>query len=816
MHRARTFLQRWSILMVASAAVPAITCGALAQAGQTSPASQPGDPTLQERLMRISDQLEKQRLSFHIPGMAIAIVKDDQVILSRGFGKRDLDNDMPATDDTLFAIGSTTKAFTATLIGMLIDEGKMHWDDKVRTYLPEFHLKDPTANEQITIRDLLCHRSGLARTDLLWFTGKVSRDEILQTIANAELFSPFREKFNYNNVMVMAAGQAAAQAAGNNATWEELIAQRIFKPLEMNSSNMTFEQAQANPMLSKGYLWDEDESKYKLLPMRNLVSIAPAGAINSNVKDMSQWLRFLVGKGVYNKKRLVSEDRLNETWTKQIDMTAGVGYGLCWMLRQWNNHRVIEHGGNIDGFAAEVALLPDDHVGFVLLTNVSASPLQSLSIQTVFDGLLGKWSPDLPSIDAAEVQPYLGKFYLDVLKANVTVLIQDGRLAVDVPGQMVFALKPPDDEGKWFFDFPQPIAVSFEKDEHNQVHVMKLYQSGLTFELPREGYTPPVEVHAQEVQKYLGVYHFEAGRRNEDWTVQIHNGRLAIDVPKQLVYDLKGPDDKGIWTFRASDSMSLKFNSDDSGAVTGMTFYQNGVATNLPRMHDAVVAHLPSVQEILALHSKAYGSDQLASLRSVRLSGPIKLLSQGITGVMTVTATDSKHFLQTLDLGKFGYINAAINGDSGWNDSTFKPYEELHGQSLNQLQLQNLFTLVSNWPDLFHDISVNKSESYNGHDDWSVLLTFDDDVRCTMLVDAQTGLVDKQTFNMTAKGLGDFTTSVSFGDYRDVNGVKLPFHLETENDIIGKSDIHFDKVETNFDLPATFFEHDIQPPHKTR
>src|SRR5262245_8058559 len=155
-----------------------------------SAAAQP--PGLDQRLERLCEQLEKQRDASHVPGFAIAIVKDDQVVLLRGFGLSDVEQTRPVTEDTIFAIGSTTKAFTATLIGMLIDEGKMSWDDHPRKHLPDFALKDATANEQATIRDLLCHRTGLTGTDLLWYGGGATRAEILAAVASAEPTKPFR------------------------------------------------------------------------------------------------------------------------------------------------------------------------------------------------------------------------------------------------------------------------------------------------------------------------------------------------------------------------------------------------------------------------------------------------------------------------------------------------------------------------------------------------------------------------------------------------------------------------------------------------
>ena len=328
---------------------------------------------LARRLARLESELENARRELHIPGMAIAVVQDDHVVLARGFGLANLAERLPVTAETLFAIGSSTKAFTATLCAMLVDEGKLAWDDPITKSLPYFTLalrapEGGTAPAAATLRDLLSHRTGFSRNDVLWASGRASRDLILRTAAGAEPWAPYRTEFLYNNVQVMAAGTAAALAAGSD--WDALVKARLLDPLAMTASSTSIRQCSHDPRLALGYGWEDDRKDWRHLPMRNLDGIAPAGAINSNVHDMAQWVRLQLGHGAIDGHRLVSEAALRETWSPQMSAGGGTDYGLCWFLSTWNGHKVVEHGGNIDGFAAEVALLPEDGVGFVLLTNV--------------------------------------------------------------------------------------------------------------------------------------------------------------------------------------------------------------------------------------------------------------------------------------------------------------------------------------------------------------------------------------------------------------------------------------------------------------
>ncbi|MHC5114700.1 MAG: serine hydrolase domain-containing protein, partial [Planctomycetota bacterium] len=338
-----------------------------------APAARAADaPTLQERLDRMVEQLEQRRVQQHIPGMAIAVVKDDQVILSRGFGVANVADGTPATDETLFAAGSTTKAFTATLIAMLVDDGRMDWDDPVGRHLPRFRLSDPESNDEVAIRDLLSHRAGLAAMNMLWYGTEATHDDVLAAAAKAEMLFGLGEKWNYSNVSFLAAGEASVHASGADS-WDALLADRILVPLLMASTSTRLSVAQADPRMATGYRWDEDASRLEVETLRSIDAVAPAGAINSNVKDMARWVRFQLNRGTFLGKRLLSKEHHKQTWTMHSTVTPGIDYGLGWMLRDWDGRTCIEHAGGIDGFTAEVALLPDENVGFVLLMNLFAA-----------------------------------------------------------------------------------------------------------------------------------------------------------------------------------------------------------------------------------------------------------------------------------------------------------------------------------------------------------------------------------------------------------------------------------------------------------
>src|SRR3569832_1538085 len=238
-------------------------------------------------LAAIEKSLEEKRKELGIPGMSLAIVKDDKVIYLKGLGVKDFEKNIPVTPDTRFAIGSSTKAFTAMLAEMSADDGKLSLDDSPKKILPYFTLRDQEAAAKITMRDLLSHRSGLNRTDLAMVTGVLNREELIKVAGMAKPTAKLGEKWQYQYVMYTAAGEAVAKA--QNSTWDDLIVKRIFKPLGMKNSDTRSEDMQKARDYSFGYEYNPTTKATRRLPARSIVAAAPAGAIDSSARDMAQW-----------------------------------------------------------------------------------------------------------------------------------------------------------------------------------------------------------------------------------------------------------------------------------------------------------------------------------------------------------------------------------------------------------------------------------------------------------------------------------------------------------------------------------------------
>jgi CubicO group peptidase (beta-lactamase class C family) len=353
-------------------------------------------------LQGFDEYVNKALKDWEVPGVGIAIVKGDKVVLAKGYGVRKLGDPTPVDERTIFAIGSSSKAFTAAALAMLVDEGKIKWDDPVTKHLPGFELYDSYASKEMTVRDLLCHRSGLDRGDLMWYGSDFSRDEIIRRARHLKPSWSFRSQFGYQNIMYLAAGQIIPAVTGKS--WDDFIKDRFFKPLGMAASSTSVNDLKSSGNLATPH--GKIDEKVVAIPWRNIDNIAPAGSINSNVAEMTAWVRLQLADGEFAGKRLLSSGAVKETqkshtivpydppWSLLFPEAHFVTYGLGWLLSDYRGRKVVEHGGNIDGMSALVAFVPEEKLGLVVLTNMSGSELRTALKLRIIDAFMGGEAKD--------------------------------------------------------------------------------------------------------------------------------------------------------------------------------------------------------------------------------------------------------------------------------------------------------------------------------------------------------------------------------------------------------------------------------------
>ncbi|HSR54202.1 MAG TPA: serine hydrolase [Acidobacteriota bacterium] len=337
--------------------------------------------------------IEKGLEDWKTVGLSIGIVADDQVVYAKGFGKRNLEQDLPVTPDTLFAIGSSTKAFTGFAMGLLVDEGLLDWDKPVREYLPEWKMHDEFVSNRVTPRDMITHRTGLPRHDLVWYNNHdLTREEILHRLQYLPLSKGLRETWQYNNLMFVMAGYLVGQIRGQ--TWEEAITELVLQPLGMNDTNFSVNDSQESEDYALPYQVHEEE--IESMSFRDISNVGPAGSINSSANDMIRWMRVFLNKGKIGGKQIIQSDTLRELVTPQMvipglpssPLNSPSAYGMGWMLNSYQGKYRVRHGGNIDGFSALVTLFPFENLGIVVLANQNGSALPSLITAHAVDRIL--------------------------------------------------------------------------------------------------------------------------------------------------------------------------------------------------------------------------------------------------------------------------------------------------------------------------------------------------------------------------------------------------------------------------------------------
>ncbi len=807
-------------LVFANLAAPFSAAAQVAQ--QANAKQQTAQADMAAKLATIEQTLDAKRKEYGIPGMSLAIVKDDQIIYMKGLGVKDLEKNAPVTPDTLFAIGSSTKAFTALTVLMGADEGKLSLDDSPKKLLPYFKMSDPETDSKITIRDLLSHSSGLNRTDLAFAVGTLNREEVIRVAGLAKPTARLREKFQYQNAMFTVAGEVAARAEGK--PWEKIVETRIFKPLGMKDSNISVKEMEKARDYSYGYEYNTDTKQNRRLPMRDIPQAAPAGAINSSARDMAQWLRFMLAGGTYNGKRLVSEKSFTEFTSPQMKITGKVSYGLGWFLRDWNGHKVVEHGGNIDGFNALVAMMPDQKLGFVMLTNISGSPLGQDAMQTIWTNLVGKPEGDKPSQAdnsgaraAGTGTSITGTYKFAEAGMNVEVAMIDGKLVMTVPGQPQYTLENvggrrykliyPGLEG--FFATFRPVK---EKTDETEMYLEQPQGNYVLSRLKADEKAKEAEAassYSGPMKELLGSYKIESGQALVE--VTIRDGKVSLVVPGQQPYALteKAKDAYTLPPLPA-DAYWMNVKRDAAGNVSAIAVTQpEGVFTFV---REAKFAATMSADELMAKVIEASGGEALRKHKSMVTKFEANFIHQGITGEGTSYAKAPNMQASNTNLmalgRKVGSTFEYFDGTTGGQDTSFTPGDVLTGKQLANTKLASDFYGLLNWKTLFKTVEVKRMDKVAGEDVYVVVMTPEGANPVTLYISTKTFLPLRRDTIYTASDSTalELPVTETYSDYRSVEGMMMPFKAVTNSLSQGDIIVEIKEVKFDVDIPDTTFK----------
>ena len=405
-----------------------------------------------EKLEKIDNYIQKSMNDWKMPGFAVAIVKNDSLIFSKGYGVRDIRTNEPVDENTNFMIASCSKAFTTAALATLVDRGKINWDDKVIDFLPSFQMYDTYVTKEITIRDLVTHRSGLATFsgDILWLGSTYNSKEVIKRAKFLKPTSSFRSKYGYQNIMFSVAGEIIPVVT--DTIWSDYIKAHFFNPLGLNRTTTSIDEMKNLGNFAFPHKYEND----KLTTFKDFYSIetvAPAGAINSNVNDMSKWIRLQLKKGKFNGKQIFSERQANEMWSNQTPI-ENMNYGLGWFIRYWNGKKLLNHGGGMPGMISDVSIIPEENFGLVILSNSETgmvTAIRNYIMETFFlpeakdwnKTMLENWKRRIENFEkenkrreevrikntksSLPLEKYCG-IYEDKMYGKAEVLLKDGKL----------------------------------------------------------------------------------------------------------------------------------------------------------------------------------------------------------------------------------------------------------------------------------------------------------------------------------------------------------------------------------------------------
>lgn len=729
---------------------------------------------LQKSLQIIEEKTEARRKELGIPGMSLVIVKDGEIIYMKGLGYKDFEKKIAVTPDTQFAIGSATKAFTALSVLMSQDEGKLSLDDSPKKYLPYFKMYDPDTDKNITIRDLLSHSSGLNRTDLAMITGKLTRQELIQVVGEAKPMAKLREKFFYQNIMFAAAGEITAQV--QKMPWEKFVPERIFEPLGMNNSTMSMAQMQKAKDYSFGYEYNFDTKETRKLPFREIDQVAPAGSINSSAKDMANWLKFVMNGGSVNGKKLVS-DKGFEEWLKpqmKVVPNGKVNYGLGWFLQEWNGLKVVQHGGNIDGFNSMVAMIPEKKLGFVMLTNVSGSSLGGELMPIVWNNILG--NPNDSKMDnTAKVAPEkeVGKYKFEAAGFDVEVKMDNGNLVAVVPNQPTYTLENVSGR-RYKVKEIEGFFVTFKDDS------LYLEQPQGNFTLPKTG-AEQKTANNESAKELIGKYLTPGG----SGTVEIKaetDGKITFNIEGQQPYALGEKSKDNFSLTPLPDSYYLKVKRNSENKVASVVVVQPEGEFEFKKTDEKVEDKLKiTVDELMAKVIEAAGGETNWRKITSRVTvADLDIVHQGMKGSATSYAKFPNKSATETTMTALGKVIAKgfefFDGTRGEEVYTFAPVEKYSGKKLEDVKLNADVLSLLNWKTNYKTTEIKGIEKVGDEECYVVEFTPEKGTKATEFYSTKTFLLLKRR-GIVASSTSDNSLpySITFSDYREVDGIKLPF-----------------------------------------
>jgi CubicO group peptidase (beta-lactamase class C family) len=562
-------------------------------------------------LNQIREMIHQSLEFWKTPGAAVTIITEDNLSLCEGFGVRNLDQRSPVTENTLFPIASSSKAFTAMSVGLLVDAGEVKWDTPVREILPTFRLQDNIASERLAVRDLLTHRSGLPRHDLVWYGSKFTRQEIFDRLRYLEPTRDIRTDFQYQNIMYMVAGCLVEKIS--DTSWENFVKEQIFDPIGMLNSNFSTIHTQATDNHAKPH--KEKKGQLKEIPFFHADgendAVGPAGSIISSASEMTAWMKLHLSTGIHGDKQFISSVNLEEMhkpqmvmrnmpfWAERMGLELG-SYGLGWMVHAYKGNSLVHHGGHIDGFSILVSFIPKRKIGVIVLSNLDHSFIPEVVTFNIYDTLLNlkptdwnaRFKPIYDEIKAAAdrtkgkssadrkpdtapshpIEAYLGEFENPAYGIISVQKIGEG-LQLVLNEKLTWPLEHYhyDTFEGYFAEFDLPLKAVFHTDLRGNISNVSLPLQPETDDILFERLPDPSLTDPTQMVRFTGVYELPL----RSLTIILKGARLTASIPGFPEYTLLPYQGKE-FEVQGLPGYSIEFKADQEGKIVEAIFSQPG------------------------------------------------------------------------------------------------------------------------------------------------------------------------------------------------------------------------------------------------
>ncbi len=781
------------------------TAAALILAGFATGAAA-DEPTWEDRLDRLERRLEVVRDANQIPGLAFVLVKDGQVELAANLGFSDLDAGEPVTSNTVFPVGPVTETFSATLAALAAYDRRVYLDKPAGRSLTGFTLADQNAARRFTVGDLLSHQTGVGPLEMLTSSG-ATREQIFEAASRAEPIADYATTF-IENPVTFTAGMAAIEFALDQS-WAESMNERIFQPLGISSAITDPASLSGTDNAAIGYVWDADTQEFVAQATPAAGPIAPAVGLCLDATDMATWINFCLDRGKVGDTRVMPDRAFNQTWISRVQISEGRSFALGWQASFHEGKAVFSRGGVFGAFSSELAILPNDDIGFAVMANAANEDLGEIFFALVTDALFSDWdaSRDLANADDADIS---GAYRFDRMGVEVLVTDQDGDTFVTIPGQGATILEAPGPDGARPFAANNTISVNFVRDEQGRVLGMRYRQQGREFFLPRQGFDEPEAepgavgaLSPEQVSAVIGEYRF--GYYNGNIQIVRSDAGLAMNIPWESEHELVWLPGEDRWAFEDNIFTRLSFVGLDGPIVGAIELVEDEVSHTLVRVPAKPGPGLPTIDDLMALRMGSLGSSLWQNAQNMRMKGKISYQNQGVEGRATALLVGEDRFRLDVNLGAFGRYSSGIQGGQAWTASKAHGFVQLEGPALAQARLQHPTVAFADLREAFLAVEVVAKTEFNWQDAYIVRATPRHGPVLTLTLSATTGATLKMegfTFDLTT---GATPVATTFEDYREVFGVRMPFRIIDESPAFGRSLTQYEDIRLNVPLDDESF-----------